>query len=134
MIRFTSLAAAHRLARSKLPQNHIPFILERTLAPNPAEIIWSNLAMSYLERIVRVVATTGFVTAMIILWAIPVSVIGCISNINYLADRVHSLRYLLKVPPAILGVITGLLPTLMLTLLMALLPIVLRGISPLNSC
>ena len=129
-ITFTSLAAAHRAAQIKLPQKkYIPFKLERTLAPQPAEIIWSNLRISYPERIVRFAVTTGFVIVMIIFWAIPVAIVGTISNINYLTDRVHFLKFILSIPPVILGVITGLLPSIMLAVLMAVLPIILRRMS-----
>jgi calcium permeable stress-gated cation channel len=68
---------------------------------------------------------------MIIFWAIPVAFVGSISNINYLTDKVHFLHFILDIPPAILGIVTGLLPSVMLAVLMALLPIILRRISSL---
>jgi calcium permeable stress-gated cation channel len=129
-ITFTTLAAAHNAAQIKLPQkNHIPFKLERTLAPNPAEVVWGSLRIGYIERIGRFAATTGFVIALIIFWAIPVAIVGSISNINYLTNKVHFLSFILNCPPVILGLITGLLPSIMLAVLMALLPIILRCMS-----
>jgi calcium permeable stress-gated cation channel len=134
-ITFTSLAAAHRAAQIKLPEKkHVPFKLERTLAPKPVEIIWRNVRISYPERIARFSATTAFVTVMIIFWAIPVAFVGSISNVNYLTDKVHFLKFILDIPPVILGVVTGLLPSVMLAVLMALLPIILRCISFLCLC
>jgi calcium permeable stress-gated cation channel len=128
-ITFTSLAAAHRAAQIKLPEKKfVPFKLERTLAPQPAEIIWPNMRISYLERIGRFTLTTAFVTVMIIFWAIPVAFVGSISNINYLTNKVHFLKFILRIPPVILGIVTGLLPSIMLAILMALLPIILRCI------
>ena len=130
-ITFTSLQAAHRAAQIKLPEKkYVPFKLERTLAPKPAEIIWSNMRISYPERIVRFCATTSFVIALIIFWAIPVAVVGSISNINYLTNKVGFLKFILDIPPVILGIVTGYLPSVMLAILMALLPIILRCISP----
>ena len=96
------------------------------MAPRLPEVIWSNMGISYPERIGRFAATTAFVTVMIIFWAIPVAFVGTISNINYLTDKVHFLKFILDIPPAILGIVTGLLPSVMLAILMALLPIVLR--------
>jgi len=126
-ITFTTLTAAHKAAQIKLPQKkYVPFKLERTLAPKPVEVIWGNLRIDYPERIGRFAATTGFVITMIIFWAIPVAVVGSISNINYLTDKVHFLDFILNCPPVILGLITGLLPSIMLAMLMALLPIILR--------
>lgn len=126
-ITFTTLAAAHKAAQIKLPQKKfVPFKLERTLAPQPAEVVWGNMRIGYPERIGRFAATTGFVVTMIIFWAIPVAVVGSISNINYLTNKVHFLSFILNCPPVILGLITGLLPSIMLAVLMALLPIILR--------
>src|SRR5438552_6556121 len=119
-ITFKTLADAHRAAQIKLPEKkYIPFKLERTLGPQPSEIIWSNVGISYPERMGRFVATTGFVIVMIIFWAIPVAFVGTISNINYLTNRVHFLKFIQSIPPVILGVITGLLPSIMLAVLMA---------------
>jgi len=132
-ITFKTLAAAHRAAQIKLPEKkYIPFKLERTLAPNPAEIIWSNMGISFPERIGRFAATTAFVTVMIIFWAIPVAFVGSISNINYLTNKLPWLDWILKIPPVVLGAITGLLPSILLAVLMALLPIILRCMFPIS--
>lgn len=48
------------------------------------------------------------------------------SNITYLTDKVHFLRFILKCPDVLLGLITSYLPTVLLAVLMALLPIILR--------
>lgn len=88
------------------------------------------MRISYAERAGRFVATTAFVTAMVIFWAIPVAFVGTISNINYLTNKVHFLKFILSIPPVVLGVITGLLPSVMLAILMALLPIILRCMIP----
>jgi calcium permeable stress-gated cation channel len=126
-ITFTTLSAAHKAAQIKIPgKGYLPFKLSRTLAPKPAEIIWGNMRISYPERIGRFAATTGFVTTLIIFWAIPVAFVGSISNINYLTDKVTFLKFILSIPKPILGVVTGLLPSVMLAVLMALLPIILR--------
>lgn len=98
----------------------------RYIGFSPGEIIWSNLRIKWWERIIRNIATIGFVVVLIIFWSIPVAVVGSISNIQALTNRVTFLRFILKVPTVILGVITGLLPSVLLAVLMALLPIVLR--------
>lgn len=58
--------------------------------------------------------------------SIPVAFVGAVSNINYLTTVAPFLSFINKCPKVILGVITGLLPTIMLAVLMALLPIYLR--------
>ena len=86
------------------------------------------MGISNLERIVRFIATTAFVAAVIVFWSLPVALVGSLSNIIYLTDKVQFLRFLLKAPPAILGFVTGVLPSVMLAILMASIPIILRGI------
>lgn len=98
----------------------------RFIGVNPAEVIWKNLRIKWWERIIRNIATISFVVLLIIFWAIPVAVVGAISNINSLTNMVPFLKFINSIPPVILGVVTGLLPAVMLALLMALLPIVLR--------
>ena len=97
----------------------------RYIGINPDEVIWSNLRIKWYERIVRNIATISFVALLVIFWAIPVGVVGIISNINYL-EQISFLTWLKKIPPVIMGVVTGLLPSVMLAILMALLPIILR--------
>lgn len=67
---------------------------------------------------------TAFVAFLCIFWTIPVAVIGAISNINQLADKVPFLGFLNSVPQVVMGFITGLLPVLLLSVLMSLVPIV----------
>ena len=75
---------------------------------------------------VRQIATISFVVALIIFWSIPVAVVGSISNISALTNLVPFLKFILDIPPVILGVVEGLLPVVLLSVLMALLPIILR--------
>lgn len=98
----------------------------RYIGLNPEEIIWSNLRIKWWERLIRLFATTAFVVGLIVFWSLPVAFVGVISNINYLTDNLHWLRWINDIPSVILGVVTGLLPVVMLAALMALLPIVLR--------
>ncbi|KAK3116217.1 phosphate metabolism protein 7 [Teratosphaeriaceae sp. CCFEE 6253] len=99
---------------------------------NPTEIIWANLRIKWWELVLRKLATTAFVVALIIFWSIPVAAVGAISNINKL-ESTKGFTWLKlifdPIPPAIMGVITGLLPVILLAALMALLPIILRAMA-----
>ena len=99
----------------------------RFIGVNPGEVIWKNLRIKWWERIIRNAATITFVILLIIFWSIPVAVVGIISNINYITGKVPFLKFINSIPPAILGVVTGLLPSILLAVLMALLPIILRS-------
>ena len=98
----------------------------RYIGLNPTDIIWSNLRIKWWELIIRNAVTIGCVVALVIFWAIPVAVVGSISNIDNLQEKVPFLKFIDNCPPIILGVITALLPAILLAVLMALLPIFLR--------
>ena len=96
----------------------------------PDDIIWKNIGMSWTSRWLRNIVTTTFIALMIIFWAIPVAIVGAISNIQYLTGKVHFLSFINSIPPVILGVVTGLLPSVLLAVLMALVPIICRRMLP----
>ena len=101
----------------------------RFIGINPEEVIWKNLKIGWASRVIRNIATSAFVGALIIFWAIPVAFVGILSNISALSGNgspIHFLGFIQKIPSVILGVVQGLLPSILLAVLMALLPIVLR--------
>jgi calcium permeable stress-gated cation channel len=59
-------------------------------------------------------------------WTPITAFVGALTNINYLTDRVSFLSFIDDIPDVILGVVTGLLPTLILSLLVVLFPIFCR--------
>ncbi|OJJ50831.1 hypothetical protein ASPZODRAFT_11678 [Penicilliopsis zonata CBS 506.65] len=120
--RQTDAQSAYQSVAHNLPLHMSP----RYIGLNPNQVIWSNLRIKWWERLVRYSATMALVVAMIIFWAIPVAVVGSISNINYLTDKVHFLSFINKLPSFLLGIITGYLPTILMAVLMALVPIFLR--------
>jgi calcium permeable stress-gated cation channel len=91
----------------------------------PGEIVWKSLKISWWQRVVRRFAVIGFISALILFWAIPVGVVGIISNVSYL-ETISFLTWLTKIPSVIMGVVTGLLPSVMLSILMSLVPVVMR--------
>jgi hypothetical protein len=92
----------------------------------PEEVIWKNLKMSAPNRAVRLGLATAAIYALILFWSIPVALVGIISNVNYLTTNVPFLGWINSIPKVILGVVTGLLPTILLAVLMALVPIICR--------
>lgn len=70
-------------------------------------------------------AVTAFSWFLCIFWSIPVAVIGAISNIDQLTDTVPFLSFIQDIPQVVRGVVTGLLPVILLAILMALVPIIL---------
>lgn len=97
----------------------------RYIGIRPGEVIWTSLAIPWWQKVIRRYAVLAFITAMIVFWAIPVGVVGVISNVQEL-KTISFLTWLDKVPSIIMGVITGLLPSVLLAILMSLVPIVMR--------
>ena len=124
-VEFETLQEAQSAYQS-LTHHQVLHMAPRFTGITPGEVIWKNLRIKWWERVLRVVATTSFVVALIVFWSIPVAIVGAISNINYLIKILPFLAFIEKVPQVILGVITGLLPSVLLSVLMSLLPIILR--------
>ncbi|KAK9240344.1 hypothetical protein V1525DRAFT_448193 [Lipomyces kononenkoae] len=124
-IEFNSPEAAYDAYQ--LVAHHLPLhMAPRYIGLHPEDIIWPSLRFLWWERLIRTWATTAFIVVLIIFWAIPVAFVGAISNITYLTNEVHFLRFILNMPHVLYGLVTALLPTILLAILMALLPVILR--------
>ncbi|KAK0668710.1 hypothetical protein QBC41DRAFT_321339 [Cercophora samala] len=123
-IEFTSQQAAEAAAQM-LAHHQGLHMSNRVVGIRPSEVIWKSLAVPWWQLVVRRYVVLAFIAALIIFWAIPVAVVGAISNINYLAQQ-SWLSWLNDIPKVILGVITGLLPSVALAILMSLVPIIMR--------
>ncbi|KAK0119810.1 hypothetical protein ONS95_011242 [Cadophora gregata] len=97
----------------------------RYIGVNPNEVFWKSLKISWSARLLRRIAVMGFITALIVFWAIPVAFVGLVSNIQYLTNY-SWLKWLNKIPDTIMGVVSGLLPSVALAILMSLVPIIMR--------
>ncbi|KAL0933281.1 DUF221 domain-containing protein [Colletotrichum truncatum] len=91
----------------------------------PTEVIWKSLRVSWWQKVVRRYAVIAFITALIIFWAIPVTVVGFISQVSQL-EKISWLSWLKQIPNWIMGVISGLLPSVALSILMSLVPVIMR--------
>jgi calcium permeable stress-gated cation channel len=98
----------------------------------PKEVLWSNLNMDPSLRISYHYLAIVFITATIILWSIPVGIVGTISNISYLTDRIHWLRFIDNLPDPILGFLTGFIPPYVLSELVSYVPNFFRYIAKLS--
>lgn len=98
----------------------------RYIGVHPNEVVWKNLKKSYASRKSLRTLASIFIALLVIFWTIPVAIVGSISNINYLTSKVHFLSFINDIPSTVLGVVTGLLPSVMLAVLVALVPIICR--------
>lgn len=88
----------------------------------PKEVIWQNLNLEPAIRVSYSYIAIAVAVATIVLWSIPVGIIGTISNLSYLTDKVRFLQFLNDLPAPILGLITGLLPPLLLSTVVSYVP------------
>lgn len=98
----------------------------------PKEVLWRNLNLDPSVRITYSYLAIAFITATIILWSIPVGIVGTISNISYLTDRIKWLRFIDDLPDPILGVLTGFLPPLILSTFVSYVPYFFRWVAKLS--
>ncbi|KAI6087135.1 DUF221-domain-containing protein [Hypoxylon rubiginosum] len=91
----------------------------------PGEVVWSSLKVSWWQRVVRRFAVLGFIAVLIIFWAVPVAVVGVISNVQYLIS-ISWLSWIGLIPEIVLGLVSGLLPSVLLAVLMSLVPVIMR--------
>ncbi|KAF1951165.1 DUF221-domain-containing protein [Byssothecium circinans] len=130
-IQFNHQVAAHMACQSL--SHHIPRQMDpRTVEVNPNEILWDNLTMSWWMRYVRMFIVICAIVGLIILWGIPVSFTGALSQIKDLTDNFRWLAWLNDLPQVLISFIQGVLPPLFLAILFALLPIVLRALAELT--
>jgi hypothetical protein len=92
----------------------------------PSEVIWENLTLPPTLRISKGGIAIALVVATIIFWSIPVSLVGAISNIGYLAENFKWLSFLNRLDPSIISLLSGLLPPLLLSMLASYVPKIFR--------
>ena len=100
--------------------------VKRVTGVAPDDVIWPNLQLTPTKRRIQAILANTFLTLLIIFWCIPVAVVGAISNINFLTEKVPFLKFINNMPDVLMGVITGLLPSVALAILMSLIPPVIK--------
>jgi hypothetical protein len=126
-VEFENLREA-QAAYQSLTHHEVVTMAPRYTGMIPSDVIWKNLRIKGWERMVRSAVTIGIVCATILFWSIPVAVVASFSNINKLITipGLTWLSFLNNLPAKLLGIVTGLLPVVLLALLMSLLPPYLR--------
>lgn len=97
----------------------------RYIGVQPNEIVWSSLFIPWWQLFLRRYVVYAFIAAMIIFWAIPVGIVGIIAQVATL-QKIPGLTWIADIPTVILGLISGLLPSVALAILMSLVPVIMR--------
>jgi hypothetical protein len=130
-VAYKNQAAAQKAYRQITFHPNLPTRL-RFIGVQPKEVIWNNMTLSLQTRLSKASVATIFIIALIILWSIPIGIVGTLSNINYLTDKVHFLRFINNAPPWLLGLVTGLLPPYLMSSFIAYVPKFMRNIAKMS--
>ncbi|KAF2007232.1 DUF221-domain-containing protein [Amniculicola lignicola CBS 123094] len=126
-VEFRTQAAAQK-AFQQVSSSHVLALNPRYTGVLPKEVIWNNLTLPPARRISQESIAHALVIATIIFWSIPVSLVGALSNVTYLAENYKWLAFLNKLPDSVLGLLTGLVPPMLLSLLSKWVPNIFRYI------
>lgn len=130
-VAYKNQAAAQKAYRQITFHPNLPTKL-RFIGVQPKEVIWKNMTLSLQTRLSKAGIATIFIITVIILWSIPIGIVGTLSNITYLTDKVKFLRFINNFPPWLLGLITGLLPPYLMSSFIAYVPKFMRIIAKLS--
>lgn len=100
----------------------------RIVEISPSDIIWTNMSIKWWEAYVRTGLVIVVSIALIVLFAIPVSFTGALSQISTAAHKFHWLAWLARSPTVVISIIQGVLPPILLSLLLILVPIIYRAL------
>ncbi|OAQ95343.1 hypothetical protein VFPFJ_01453 [Purpureocillium lilacinum] len=98
----------------------------KVVGVKPEEVVWKSLSIPWWQLVIRRYAVYAFIAVLIIFWAIPVAIVGLIAQVNTL-KQLPGLTWLDSIPKPILGVVSGLLPSVALSILMSYVPIIMRA-------
>ncbi|KAL8939311.1 MAG: hypothetical protein Q9211_002791 [Gyalolechia sp. 1 TL-2023] len=118
-IQFDRQMAAH-MACSLVSHNKAGRMSPRFLEVAPHEVIWANMDVTSLGRLVRTCIALVLFAAMLLLWALPTTILGSLSQLGSLSYSVSWLAWLRDWPDWILGMVSGPLVSILLALLIQL--------------
>ncbi|KAI2621344.1 DUF221-domain-containing protein [Xylaria nigripes] len=100
----------------------------RHIGVKPSEVVWDNLALSPIYRIVKQGIALSIVASTIVAWSIPSGLVGLVSNIGYLADHYKWLWFLKELPDTVTGLLSGLLAPILTSALTKDMPAMYRNV------
>ncbi|KAI9322763.1 hypothetical protein BX666DRAFT_2017240 [Dichotomocladium elegans] len=121
-IEFNQQIAAHMAAQCVIHSQELQ-MAPRYLQVAPSDIIWENMNVRSIERLIRRFLSLTITGVVVIFWAIPVGFVQAVSNIETLSKLVPFLSKLNDLPATVVGIIQGILPAVALAVLVALVPV-----------
>ncbi|KAJ4265006.1 phosphate metabolism protein 7 [Fusarium torreyae] len=105
--------------------HHALHMAPRYIGVKPDEVVWKSLNFPWWQIVIRRYVIFAIIAALIIFWAIPVAIVGVIAQVNTI-KTLPGLTWIQDIPSVILGVVSGLLPSVALSILMSLVPVFMR--------
>lgn len=90
------------------------------------DIIWGYVSISWWQLCIRTVVVNVLLAILTIGFALPVTIIGSISQINYLAGLASWLQWINTLPNWLIATIQGVLPPILLAMITTAAPIAIR--------
>ncbi|KAJ2163559.1 phosphate metabolism protein 7, partial [Coemansia sp. RSA 562] len=123
LVMFNQQVGAHMAAQTVL--DYRPFSMGQvTAGVNPDDIIWSNLEISPWSRRIRGYVTFAITVGLTLLWTIIAAALSSLVQVKSLANF-EAFKWL-RGNSVVLGIFSGVVPSLVLALLMSVLPYILR--------
>lgn len=105
-IQFDRQMAAH-MACSLVSHSKAGRMAPRFLEVAPHEVVWANMDVTSLGRLIRTCIALVLFVAILLLWGIPTTILGSLSQLASLSYSVGWLSWLRNWPSWILGLISG---------------------------
>ncbi|KAM0208719.1 hypothetical protein ACHAQD_010309 [Fusarium lateritium] len=105
--------------------HHALHMAPRHIGVKPDEVVWKSLKFTWWQIVIRRYIIAFLIAVLIIFWAIPVAIVGVIAQVNTI-KTLPGLTWIGDIPSVILGVVSGLLPSVALAILMSLVPVFMR--------
>lgn len=124
-ILFNTQIAAHMAAKTHA--HHEPYrMANHYIEAHPLDVIWPNLSMNPYAVKIRTAIGWAITIGLVIFWSLVTLVVGFISNVKGTATKISWLHWLLEIPDPVIGIIQGILPTVLLAVANILLVMFLR--------
>ncbi|KTW29166.1 hypothetical protein T552_01123 [Pneumocystis carinii B80] len=124
-IQFNEQISAHLACQNILHHNAL-HMTPKYLHISPRDIIWDNLQLKWWDRLIRAIIVVICIASLVIFFAFPVAFVGSLSNVISLSKKFSWLEFLGDLSKSVTGLITGLLPSVLLAIIMASVPIIMR--------
>ncbi|KAH7115714.1 putative DUF221 domain protein [Dactylonectria macrodidyma] len=132
-IQFNNQVAAHMACQSAI--YHFPkYMAPRTIEISPRDVIWANMSVSWWQEWLLMIAITGVLSTMVLLWSLPVAWTAAVGQLEQLIQTNTWLQFLSrrKLIENAIKAIAGVLPSLIISLLLYLVPLIFDSLAQLK--